>query len=99
MEFNLDDRKILNGEVSKKEKTALENTLLEMFMQKATEKGKNVKIIRNKEEYDKLFIEGMPLQDYYLFIDEEEKVGDWRPVAYHLLHTDEGRFYAKILCC
>lgn len=96
MEFDFDDKRILDGKVSEEEISALEEMLMEMFLKKAQALGKPIQTIRNWTEYNEMFKAGKPFEDFCLYIDNTEKVGDMRPVAYHLLDTDEGRFYAKL---
>lgn len=98
--YELDDERIMRGEVSDEEKRGLERRLLGMYSRKAEAAGKDIVIMTNAKEYEQLRVSGELFErnKYFLLMNENKtELLDMTPVAYHLLRTPEGRFYAKLM--
>lgn len=99
------DERILQGGVSPEERSDLEKTLLRMYFQRARKQGKSVSFYRTSqpseaERYELLKFSGLLFNDpdqFHLLTDEDGHIRDMTPIAYRLLDTQEGRFYAKLI--
>ncbi len=95
-----DDERIVRGLVTADEVNELENTLLRLYVDRAKREGKPFVTVTDAQKYHALK-ETKAIFDAdarYLFIDETtHAVLDMVPVAYHLLDTKEGSFYAKLM--
>ncbi|MBS3147247.1 hypothetical protein J4219_00010 [Candidatus Woesearchaeota archaeon] len=90
------DEEILAGLNPEQIKT-LELKVLDLFMERAIERGKEVVIITDKQQYNELFLNGTVFdqETFILYKNEQDRV-DLRPAAERLLDTPEGLAYAKI---
>jgi len=98
--LNLDDERILRNQVTREEVTDLEGTLIEMFLRKVKEEQKTLTILSDARRYDRLRTSGELFNggSYFLLIDSDTgSISDILPIAYHLLGTEEGKFYAKFM--
>lgn len=99
------DERILRGKVSREERRDLEEALLRMYFQRAQKQGKPIIFHStdhqpDKEGYEQLKLSGLLFNDpdqFYLLTDGRGNVQDMTPIAYELLDTQEGRFYAKLM--
>ena len=93
-----DEGRIIRREVSTHERATLKEKLVKMFAEKAAREEKEVVGITDEKEYAALnksgeFFSG---RKYYLFVDKQGNA-DMRHIVYHLLDTEEGRFYGKLI--
>lgn len=90
------DEEILAGLNPEQVKT-LELRIIDLFFERAIERGKDVTIITNPQKYKILFESGAVFDrdTFILYKNEDEKV-DLRPAAERLLDTPEGLAYAKL---
>ena len=97
--LKLDDDRILRGEVTREERGKLEQTLLTMLFSRAKTNHIPVSLVHDVRFYNALKkSEALFSKDhFYIFVDKKDHVRDMTPVAYHLLDTDEGLFYAKLM--
>jgi hypothetical protein len=99
-ESRFDDSRITNGEVTIEERCGLEYDLMKLYLQKAKSTKKPIIVVSEKDEYEQIKISGELFSgnNFYLLMDRKrERVLDMVPIAYHLLETKEGNFYAKLL--
>ena len=96
-----DDERILQGLVTKQELFELEGKLIKNYFEKAKAERKEFILIKNQVKYRRLKEAGEVVSEksskFYLLVDGYHNVLDMVPVAYHLLDTEEGRFYAKLM--
>ena len=95
-----DDRRILDGTVTPEERSALERKLLRMYTLRSREEGANFEIVHDHKRYDALKNTGKLFEGntWYVFMDIRAKeVKDFAPLAYRLMDTEEGLFYAKLM--
>lgn len=97
--LQFDDTRILRDEVGPQERSRLEHTLLRMFLSRAKAKHIPVSLVQDAKFYEELKVSQtlFDTNHFYLFVDDKKNVRDMTPVAYHLLDTDEGLFYAKLM--
>ena len=94
------DELLAKGLVSSRGVAQLEETLIRLYLERARDTKKNVVILADHEHYQTLRRSGAVFDggSFYLFVDESfHHVLDMTPVAYHLLDTQEGLFYAKFM--
>ncbi len=99
------DERIIQGKVSGEERRDLEETLLRLYFQRAQKQDKPIIIYStahqpDREWYERLKLSGLLFNDpdqFYLLTDGRGNVQDMTPLAYQLLDTPEGRFYAKLM--
>lgn len=97
LEARFDDERIVKGLVSDEEIAQLEDILIKMYLEKAKETGKEVKVVTDRAEYERLREKGEIFKGdkHYIFM-EDNKI--YMPdIAYYMLDTEEGLFYAKLL--
>ncbi len=95
-----DDERITRGLVTNDEISALEKTLLRMYLEKANAHGKTVVVTTDRAEYDARKRSGDAFDgpNLYLLMDSQRStVLDMALVAFHLIDTPEGLFYAKLM--
>ena len=96
----LDDRRILDGTVTSEERSALERKLLRMYLVRSNEEGRGFEIVHDYKRYAMLKNTGKLFEGstWYVLMDIRAKeVKDFAPIAYHLMDTEEGLFYAKLM--
>lgn len=99
-EFNqFDESRIINGEVSLEERIELSEKLIQMFANKVAKEEKKLNYTTDRDHYRKLKESGVVFdgEEYYVLVDENEKLLDMNPVVYHLVDTPEGKFYGKLM--
>lgn len=98
-EGQFDDDRICDEDVSLEERCELEKKLIRMFAEKAAKEEKRIVFLKDHEEYKRLKESGDVFRgdQYYISVDEKGDIRDMKPLAYHLIDTKEGRFYAKII--
>lgn len=92
-----DDSRILEGKVSDSERSDLEVTLRDMYLKKALREGKEINLHYEPDTYDALKTSDSFFSEFHLLVDKHHRVLDMTPITYHLLDTDEGLFYAKLM--
>lgn len=93
-----DEGRIQRGEVTPKEKSELETTLLTQFLKRARDLGTRVQFISDKQQYAALRENGNVFQDNkFIIYLQGGHVVDMAPIAHRLVDTDEGNFYAKLM--
>lgn len=100
IEKAFDDERILREEITPEEKQDIETKLLQMYISRAEKKKIPLEVLTDEERYKGLDEDGSLFsgERYYVLMDEKrENLLDMRPIAYHLLDTPEGNFYAKIM--
>jgi len=91
------DSRILSGQVSDAERRDLEKRLFDMLLQRAQQQGRKVVILTDLELYERFRNSG-DTSTYYLLMDKKRsRILDTIPLAVHLIDTDEGRFYGKVI--
>lgn len=94
------DERILNGEVSDEEMSSLRKTVVRLYLERAKREGKTVEMITDQKEYDRLWNSNALFDGdkFYMLLDEGGKnLIDMTPLAYRLMDTVEGNFYAKCM--
>ena len=96
---NLDEKRINDGSVSPEEMKELELRLVGLYIERAKESNKDIQCVDlNSELYKKIIASGEIIDgDKYYLVTDEEGIVDLRNVAYALLDTEEGLFYAKAM--
>jgi hypothetical protein len=92
-----DDTRILEGGVGEIEKSDLEVTLQRMYLAKAKEEGQDIKLHKDLETYQELRSNPNFFSEFHLLVDDHCNVLDMTPLAYHLIDTEQGLFYAKLM--